>query len=258
VGSIAFDPVAAMPYTLEATASAFDVEAAPLFKVPHSGEDPMFEGKFSIAPSLSGDGMNLADLANRSREIFSITSTVGIVHLLKADVASSLKESSAPVKDTLGTVGSAMSGVFGVDKSPEFAAKNRLPKATEAVLDLTNQLAEIGCDLITVVAKRGPDGAIELASIDMEAPDEYIRGTGRISYANGVPLLHRGLDLDLEVGVRGRVAELAATAGLAAPAKDKKAFVPFKQPVRFGGTLAKIDGSEWQQRLVKAASAPNK
>jgi hypothetical protein len=258
VGSLAFDPVAPEPYTLEATSTGFEIEMAPLFKIPHSDEEPVLDGRFSIEPSLAGDGINLADLASRSREVFRITSTVGIVRLLRADVAASLKEGSAPVKDTLGTMGSAMSGVFGVDKSPDFAAKNKLGKTTEAVLDLTNQLAEIGCDQITVVAKRGPDGAIELASIDAEAPDEYIRGKGTLSYAKGVSLMKRPLDLVLEVGVRGRVAELAATAGLAAPARDKKSFTVLNQPVHFGGTPAHIDDSEWQQRLVKAATVAGK
>ena len=257
-GAVAFDPVAALPYTLDATATAFEVEVAPLFKVPHSDEEPVIDGRFSIVPSLSGDGINLADLASRSREVFRITSTVGIVRLLRADVASSLHEGAAPVKDTLGSVGSTVGAVFGVDKSPEFAAKNKLGKQTEAVLDLTNQLAEIGCDQITVVAKRAPDGAIELASIDAEAPDVYIRGKGTLGYAKGTAFLKRPLDLELEVGVRGRIADLAATAGLAVPAKDKKTFTALSRPVHFGGTPAQLESSEWQERLVKTASPPVK
>jgi hypothetical protein len=257
-GSVSFDPSVANPYSLKATATGFEIEAGPLFKVPHSGEDPMFDGRFSVAPSLSGEGINLEDLIGRSREVFRATSTVGIVRMLRADVASSLHESSALVKDTLGGVGTAVGAVFGVDKHPEFAAKNHLSKSTDAVLDLTNQLAEIGCDLITIVAKRGPDGNMELTSVDMMAPDEFIRGTGRISYAKGVDLLDQPLDLQVEIGARGRVAQLMVTAGLAAPAKDANGFVVVKEPVHFGGSLAHIDGGPWQELLVKAATTPDK
>lgn len=254
VGSLSFDAKAPMPYSLQATATGFEIEAATLFKAPHSDEDPVFDGRFQVAPSLSGEGVNLPDLADRFREVFRITSTVGIVRILRADVASSLREKAAPVKDTLGSVGSAVGLVFGVDKQPDFAAKNKLSKPAEAALDLQNQLAEIGCDLITVVAKRGPDGSIEIASIAADAPDEFIRGSGRIAFAPGVALLDLPLSLDLQIGARGHVADLLATAGLAAAGQDEKGFTLVGGPVHFGGSLGHLDGSAWQAMLVRAAS----
>jgi hypothetical protein len=253
-GALSFDPAADEPYGLKATSAPFEVEAKSLFKAPHSDEDPVFEGRFSIAPALVGSGINLPDLIGRTLAEFRITSTVGIVRLLRADVAASLHERAAPVADTVGTLGTAVGGFLGVRPGTEIAAKNPVSKTAEAALDIANQLAEIGCDQITVVARRGANGAFQLSQIDMVAPDEFLRGTGELTPAKGVSLFDQPLSLDLQIGAKGRVAQLLATAGLANPRTDPQGFTLLNQTVHFGGTLAHIDSGAWQELLDRAAN----
>jgi len=253
-GVLTFDPSAAVPYSVKAAGAPFDVDSGPLFKEPHSGNDPMVEGKFSVAPSLVGGGANLGELEANLREEFKLTSSSGIIRFLRADVASSLHEKSAPMTDTLGTVGSAVGLVFGVDKKPDIGNKNALGKNTEAVLDLVNQVSEIGCDLITVVADRRLDGAIRIVNIDIDAPDEFLRGSGSVASAKGAAMFDQPLDITFELGARGKVAELLVAAGLATGQKDAHGFAVLTQSVHFGGTLAHIDGGQWQALLVKAAN----
>jgi hypothetical protein len=253
-GSLAFDPSSATPYTLKATSAPFQADAKALFAVPHSDDLPVFEGHFSVAPSLVGIGINLQDLAARTQGEFKISSTSGIVRLLGSNVATSLHEKSAPVTDTLGTVGSVVGGFLGSEKAGDLGSKSHLSKSAEAALDLGNQLAEIGCDEITLVARRSVDGTFALSDIDMVAPDEFIRGTGMIGARKGLGLLDLPLSLDLVVGAKGRVAELLRTAGLADPTKDPKGFTLVSGSIHFGGTLAHIEAGDWQRRLAQAAT----
>jgi hypothetical protein len=253
-GSLAFDPSSATPYTLKATSAPFQADAKALFGVPHSDDLPVFEGHFSVAPSLVGIGINLQDLANRTQGEFRISSTSGIVRLLGSNVATSLHEKSAPVTDTLGTVGSVVGGFLGSEKAGDLGSKNHLSKSAEAALDLGNQLAEIGCDEITLVARRSVDGTFTLSDIDMVAPDEFLRGTGTIAAKKGLGLFDQPLSLDLVVGAKGRVAELLRTAGLADPNKDPKGFTLVSGSIHFGGTLAHIETGDWQRRLAQAAT----
>jgi hypothetical protein len=256
-GSLSFDPAAEEPYGLKATSAPFEVEAKTLFKGPRSDDDPVFEGRFSVAPSLVGSGSNLSNLVARTLAEFHISSTSGIVRLLRANVAASLHERAAPVADTVGTLGTAVGGFLGVRPGAEVAAKNPVSKSAEAALDLANQLAEIGCDQITVLARRGADGAFQLSQITMVAPDEFLRGTGRVTPVKGFSLFDQPLSFDLQIGAKGRVAQLLATAGLANPNPDPQGFTLVSQTVHFGGTLAHIDSGAWLELLVKAANRDN-
>ena len=253
-GSLSFDPSSATPYSLKATSAPFQADAKALFAVPHSDDLPVFEGHFSVAPSLVGIGINLQDLAARTLGEFKITSTSGIVRILGSNVATSLHEKSAPVADTLGTVGSVVGGFLGSEKAGDLGSKNHLNKAAEAAVDLGNQLAEIGCDEISLVARRSVDGAFTLTDIEMVAPDEFVRGSGTIGARKGLGLFDQPLSLDLRVGAKGRVAGLLGTAGLADPFKDPKGFTLVSGTIHFGGTLAHIDATDWQQRLAQAAT----
>jgi hypothetical protein len=132
--------------------------------------------------------------------------------------------------------------------------KNPLSKNAEAVLDLTDRLSEFDYDQITVTGIRESDGSIRLTEIALTAPDERLTGSGRIAFAEGLPLQARPLSLELRFGAHGKIAELLSAAGLLSSQKDNVGFMMLSQPIHFGGTLVKLDGSEWHDLLVKAAT----
>jgi hypothetical protein len=253
-GSISFDSASGNPYSLRATATVQDVEAAPYFGKPQHGEDPIVEGRFSVATMIAGSGTSLEDLSARTHEEFHLTSAGGIVRLLKANVAESLPEVTTPVADTLGKVGSIMGSLVGIKRDSSRDGEIRLSKTTEAVLDFTNQVSEIGYDQIAVDAVREPDGSIHIVDLAMTAPYERLNGSGQIGSVKNLPLSSRPLSLDLQFGARGRVAELLANAGLLSPKNDGLGYAPLKQTIHFGGTLEHIDGSPWRDLLVTAAT----
>jgi hypothetical protein len=253
-GLISFDAAAEFPYSLKAAVAVDELDAAPLFGAPQHGHEPVVEGRFSVACTLTGNGINLSDLVGRTQEEFRLTSTVGIVRLLRTSVALSFPDNSGPVSDALGHMGSLVGSLFGVKGDSLGSGKNPVSKTAEAVLNFTYQVAEIGYDQVTVNAIQGPDRTIRLVEMTMSAPDERLTGSGQITYAKGLPLSARPLSVELQLGVRGALAKLLSNAGLLSSHKDNLGYALLSQPIHFGGTLEHIDGSQWHDLLVKAAT----
>ena len=252
-GSISFDPAAEFPYGLKATAALGVVDAAPLFGALPSGRDPVFKGRFSVATTLKGNGINLDDLAGRIEHEFRLTSTNGIVRLLKTNVAETIPEPSAPGSDALDTMGSVVGSVFGIKRNSIRSRENHVARNTEAVLDFTNLISEIGYDQITITAIRGPDRTIHLVEIAMTGRDVRVTGSGQIDFIEGWTFPVEPLSVELQLGVRGKPAQLLATAGLLASRKDAQGYTMLNQPIHFGGTMQHLDESQWHDLLAKAA-----
>jgi len=251
-GKLSFDAAADRPYSLKVAGSEYQVDAAEVFNPPPKGQDPAVEGHFTVASSLEGDGANLGDLISRTQVRYLLKSTGGIFRALKTDVADTIPEASTPVADTLGTVGSAVGSLFGL--KPDVGARNPVSKTAEAVMQFTNNVAEIGYDLASLTATERSDRTIGLSEISMTAPDERLTGKGQIGYAKGLALRDQAISLDLQVWVRGKLAELLATAGLLSAQKDAAGYCLLGESVHLGGTLGNIDVTRWHDLLAKAAN----
>ncbi len=253
-GLLTFDASAALPYVLKASAAVDGIDAASLFAAAQPGSDPLVEGRFSVAGAFSGDGRNPADLAGRTHGEVRLTGTDGIIRVLKTSVAEAIPEVATPVKDALKTAGSVVGTLFGHGTDTLNSGDNPVSKNAEAVLDFSSLVSEIGYDRLTITANQGSDRTIRLVDIEMTAPDERLSGTGRLAYAEGLPLTGRPLSLDLRLFTRGKVADLLSTAGLLSAQKDKDGFASLNQAIRLGGTLQRIDDSQWRGVLVQAAT----
>ncbi len=254
-GSISFDPRAEVPYTLKATAELGEVDGAPAFGPAPKGKDPVFHGRFSVVRTLRGNGITLSDLWSRTEDEFKLTSKGGIIRFLKANIVEALPEQPSKAgSEILGTMGDAVGAIFGTQK-PSVAARRIRPSAnTEAVLNFSYDIAEFRYDLLTLTATRGADKNFRLTGIELTGPDEHITGSGQITHAEGTPLSAQPLSAELKFGFRGRAVKYLTTAGLLSAETDDKGYAILKQPVRFGGTLQKIDKSEWHELLIKAAA----
>lgn len=257
-GSISFDPAASAPYELKATVSVSDADSRSFLKSSKAAQEPVIEGRFAAAGTIAGKGMNRDDLAANLREEFRVTGASAILRLLKTSVAEAIPETpTSVVKDTLGSVGSFMGKVLNVEKRETPSGNTAVAKETDAVLNLTYQLAEIGCDKFSVTAVREPGRGVRMADIAIEAQDEKLSGAGRMGWIAGKPLADQELSLDLRLGVRNGLADLASAAGLIAGKKDGAGFAWFGQTIHFRGTLGQVDGREWREILLKAALPKN-
>lgn len=253
-GSLSFDDSAELPYHLNGTVAFHEFDVANFYPATPKQEEPQLEGRFNLAGTVAGVGMNLDDLLGRTQEKFQLSSTSGIIRFLKTSVAESIPEVSSPVSDTLGTVGSLAGAVFGIKGDSDKAANNPVSANAQAVIDLTNQVSEIGCDQIAVTAVRGSDGSLQLSGIELTAADEHLTGSGQIRSMKGVPVFEQPLAMDLQLGARGPIAELLAKAGLLSSQKDSLGYPLATPSIHFGGTLEQIDESQWHDLLVKAAT----
>ena len=253
-GWIRFDAAAELPYSLEVTAAVKEVDATALLGAVPPGEDPLIEGRFAITDTLTGRGNTLPDLVAHLREEFQLTSSGGIIRLLRTSISDSITEAPpSAVSETLGNVGSWVGSLFKVKEGSIGSSEKSVSPATDAILTLTSLLGETGYDRIAVTAVRDHDRGFQLVDIGIITPDESLAGTGQIAGDPELALAKRPLSLDLKLGFRGKPAMLLVTAGLLSAQKDPQAFALLPQPVHFGGSLGQVDARAWHDLLVKAA-----
>jgi hypothetical protein len=253
-GSILFDAGSESPYVLRGSASGLSNIDAAVLLPPQPGQDPMIEGHFTVAASLSGSGANLDELVAGTKEEFKLTAANGILRVLRTDVADAVPEAKEPVSDSLGDVGNFVGSVLGIKGHSIDPAKNKVSRNADTVINFTNQVSEIGYDKITVTAVRGQDRSIRLSDMEMTSPDVHIRGSGQIAYVRGLPISQEPLSVELQLGVRDVLAKLLSSVGLLSPRKDELGFSLLSEPVRLGGSLARVDDRQWHDLLAKAAA----
>ena len=250
-GEIRFQADGARPYTLKGNASLAGLDAKTLFtaKPPH-----VVEGKFAVAASVFGAGRTLRELLDSQQTDFTFTSSAGIVRLLKTSVAESVPQNVSKVKDTLGALGSALGALLKVKRDTIDLSPSIVSPSAEAALNVSYGLAEIAYTNMEVTATRGADRNLRLANIALTAANAKLTGTGEITYAKDLPVAARPLSLDLQFNVRNAFVALVAPTGLLAAQNDKGGYTPLKQLLHFGGTLEKIDASQWHDLLAEVAN----
>jgi hypothetical protein len=122
------------------------------------------------------------------------------------------------------------------------------------MINFTYEVAELGFDQASVTAVCEPGGDIVLRDISLVNERVRLTGTGRITSVEGLDFRERPLSLELQFWAQGHPASLLSTAGLLSSAKDKHGYSKLKQPIHLGGTLARINVSQWHRLLVKAAT----
>jgi hypothetical protein len=262
-GQLNFDPGAAMPYQLKATGDLGVVDAATLVPAPKplkskrhedETEEPMLEGHFTTAVTVTGSGRNLADLAARTQQEIKLTSQGGILRLLKVFIGDAFQEKpSSAMSDTVSGVGSLMGKLFAIKES---GGEKKVSAITDDVLDLASQTAEIEFESFALTAVRGGDGSVRLTEFVLTGPTEKLTGTGTFEGGRDVPLTAKRLSLDLTLAGRGRTAELIAKAGLSSGQKDSLGYTNLQPTLHFGGSLENLDSTMWHDVLVKAATKP--
>ena len=250
-GRITFNPGVAAPYALTAKGTVDMLDAVRVLGAPANDEQPAIEGHFAVADTITSTGANLSALLAQRRDEFRITSDAGTVRLLKTNVAAALPNPPTPVADTFASVGSAVSALFGHKTGP---GNVKLSAKTNAVLNFSYDVAEIGFDQFSATALRDGDGAVEIRDISIHGSHAHLTGSGRIEAGpTTAGFAERPLSLTLTLAVDGISAQRLAAAGLLAPAKDPAGFAVLREPIHIGGTLHRIDNTAWRDLLAKAA-----
>lgn len=251
--SVSFDAAAQVRYHVTGTFDDGEIDAEPLFGKPPEGQDPPFHGKFKVASALKGEGNTLDELLARTQQEFRLTSTSGIVRLLKTHVTGITHEKESKVGDAADVVGGLFGKVAGVKPNSIRTGEVKLSKTTDNILNFSYDCGEIGYSELNITASRGSDGALHVDQLTMIAPDEHLTATGEVSYVKGAPLTKEPLSLVMQFGVKGQTADLLAGSGLLSANKDGLGYTLFEKPIRLSGSLEHLDVTEWHDLLYGAA-----
>ncbi len=256
--TLTFDATRERPYELTATAASYPVDAEGIFGAAKDGKEPVFMGRFTVERSLGAKGATLAELVAGREETFKLTSKNGIVRMLKCGVAQALPSAAggSKVVDALGDVGTAFGRLLGSKAKSMTSGQVKVSATTDAVLEFDREMAEIGYDQLAITAIRGGDGAMRFPTIELTAAEVHLAGAGEMSAGkDNATLPMRAVSAKLQLGVRGRMAELLTQAGLLSAEKDAKDYrTAVGGPIEFGGTLNKLTQDAWRARLVEAAT----
>jgi hypothetical protein len=198
----------------------------------------VLEGLFDAEGEVSGSGAGAGDLLSAVQGSAKLTSRGGTFRALRADVADALRGSPSRIAGAIDTVASLFSR-----KSENIGA---------VLVDAARDISDIHYDQMSVTAERGGDLDVRLTGISLIAPEVRLNGTGRVSHVPGVAFADQPLTLDFDLAARGRLAKGLDLVGLLKDQTDDLGYTPLYQPVHLGGTLRRVDESQWRDMLVQA------
>jgi len=248
-GGIGFDGAAEKPFSLQTNIVVDNFDSAPLFRALRPGELPTVEGRFDLTGAVTGRSVRIEDLGAEIQGEFHLNSKGGIFRALRADIADSIKQAPSRLSGAIDTVTS----LFGKHGDSSDNASKFIDKTGQAAVEFTERLREVHYDQIHVSAIRGSDLTIHMVDISLIAPEQRLTGTGEVTYQPGQPILEQPLSLDLQLSARGKTAELMNTIGLLKDERDDLGYSKMIQPIHLGGTLDRVDDSQWQDLLIQAA-----
>ncbi|HEY9154561.1 MAG TPA: hypothetical protein VIM69_05485, partial [Opitutaceae bacterium] len=184
---------------------------------------------------------------------YHLTSTGGIVRLLKIDIADAIPQPKSMVSDSASSLGTAVGKVFG--RRDFVSGEIKLPKHTQAVIDFTLDTSEVLYKEIEITAVQTADQNIHVSRIEMQADDEHLVGTGDLTYVAGQPIAAWPLQFDFKFGARGKLIDSLKTAHLLSGEKDSAGYELINGDAKFAGSLQKLDSSPWHDFLAAAATA---
>lgn len=241
--AVRFDVKAAEPYTLGGDIRIDDYKSDALLPKSASAPEPAIEAEFDIDARMEGSGRTMRDLVDQVRGSVTITSKGGTCRLLKTDVSDTVKPPQK-VSSLVGNLGA----MLGSDRLSNYASQ------AQTVSQISKTLSEITFDQLSMTVTRDPELNLRLLDLTLISPQLRLGGSGEIRHVQGLNLEAQPVDLRLQVGVRGELAQLMTKVGLLDGRQDNLGYQIFSAPVRIGGTLGQPENADLKSALVKAAS----
>jgi hypothetical protein len=231
-------PAGPRPYALAADLALENFDSTALFRALDSVKPATIEGRFNLQSHLTGTGVTLADLAEHTRGDLRLTSKGGIFRALSADLSDRIQKTQSRV--------AAIGSFLGV-VTDDYVNK------TKIISDIAKALAEIPYDQLSVTALRDDSLNLVIKDFTLISPEVRLGGSGLIHHAPDVPLVAQALELQLNLGARGRLGDLMKRAGLLEAQQDSLGYAAFAVPLKLGGTLAKPDTGAIRDALLNSA-----
>ena len=234
-------------YTLGADVKGREVKVGPLLKALAPAEASKLEGTYDLTASIAGQGSDPAAAASGAAADFKLTGSQGVVRAINLDTNKYAKA---------GNVVSGLAGLAGALSGNEEIAKhaNRIT-AFNAV---ARSLGNLVYDEIAIEAKRAADGGVEISRVSLLSPQLKLAGSGGLRPVAGRSWLEMPLNLKLDLGAKGELAQDLVSLKLldaAANAQAAGAYATMSEPLVFDGTLKQV-GTAQVSKLLSRALAP--
>lgn len=231
-------------YTLEGAVRGKDIQAGPLLKALNPTASVPLEGAYSLVGNLSGAGTDPAAVLARAAGEVRLTGQAGVLRAINLD------------SNRFARTGSAVAGLASLAGSlsgnPEIARQAARVSAANSVV---RALSNLAYDELTLTARRGADGAVEIGELALRSPALNLSGSGSVGNLPDRSLWQQPLNLQLQLGAREALAGDLVTLGLAKPLASADAaagaYAPLVENVVLDGTLAKVGTSSLMRLLER-------
>lgn len=230
-GSIRYDADQSDAYQAHFEFSSEGLDTAKLARAAQARSDRYLETRLDISGSFVSEAESLADLFWQGEASFSLDSGSGIIRLINPDQPS-------PAQDIAGAVGRLVLGRI----SPQLAV----------IPDIYDQLNNLNFDSLSLRASSSPGGNISFDRIELNSPQLRMAGGGqiRLDPEKGFQILQQPLNLNFQLGAKGRLGDLFNTIGILRGSADSDGFRALSRDIQVGGTLAQPDMSDlWNMVL---------
>ncbi|MCC5833125.1 MAG: hypothetical protein JJU20_00180 [Opitutales bacterium] len=230
-GSIRYEAEQSDVYRAHFEFSSEGLDTAKLARAAQARSDRYLETKLNLNGSFVSEAESLADLFWQGEASFALDSGSGIIRLINPDQPS-------PAQDIAGAVGRLVLGRI----SPQLAV----------IPDIYDQLNNLNFDSLTLRASSSPGGNISFDRIELNSPQLRMAGGGqiRLDPDKGFQIMQQPLNLNFQLGAKGRLGDLFNTIGILRGTADGDGFRALNRDIQVGGTLAQPDMSDlWNMVL---------
>ncbi len=234
---LTFDPKSELHYELKGDLAVDNFDLGAIFRARDPSRPPTVEGRVYVQTHLTGSAPSLELLADRTQGDLRVTGKSGVFRALSVNLSDQVQKVSKAA---------VIGGMLGL-VSDDYVNK------TQIIADIAKSLAEIPYDQLSMTAVRDASLNLVVKDFALISPEVRLGGTGTIRYVAGVPIASQPLELQLNLGARGRLGDLMKRAGLLEAQQDTLGYAAFAVPLKLGGTLTKPDTSAIRDALINSA-----
>lgn len=237
-GDLTFNAKGSLPYGVAADLAVDNFDLGAIFRARDPSRPPTVEGRVYLQTHLTGNAPTLDLLAERTQGDLRVTGKSGVFRALSADMSDRIQKTQSRV--------AAIGSLLGV-VTDDYVNK------TQILADIAKALSEIPYDQLSMTAVRDASLNLVVKDFTLISPEVRLGGNGIIRYAAGVPIAAQPMELQLNLGTRGRLGDLMKRAGLLEAQQDALGYAAFAVPLKVGGTLTKPDASAIRDALLNSA-----
>ncbi len=229
-GGITFDAAAAQPYSLTGDVDVKGFALGPLLQPANRREKPQLETTVAVDADLRGQGGTMMELLKNVSGTFDVSGSDGILRML------------GKRGETVGKV----AGLVGLAGALTGSEK------TMAAAELTSAFNELKFDQFRMRVERGTDLSVTFSAIEFISPILRLSGTGSMAPQEGTEVENQPMNIVLQLGAKGTMAQLLNKVGLLSGETDPQGYALVRQTFTVGGTPTNPDASAFWRMVTEA------